>query len=87
MRFAWIYQQRGEFEVSLMCQVLQVSRAGYYAWAERPPSGRQRRREELIEQIRQVHEQSAGTYGSPRVQAELADREVGVCVNTVAKLM
>ncbi len=70
-----------------MCEVLQVSRGGYYAWVERPPSDRARRREELIEQIRQAHEESAATYGSPRVHAELADRQVEVCVNTVAKLM
>ncbi len=70
-----------------MCEVLQVSRSGYYAWVDRPPGERERRREELVEQIRQVHEGSAATYGSPRVHAELADRRVGVCVNTVAKLM
>lgn len=70
-----------------MCQVLQVSRGGYYAWVDRPPGERAQRREQLVEQIRQVHEQSCGTYGSPRVHAELAEQEVGVCVNTVAKLM
>ena len=71
-----------------MCDVLQVSRSGYYAWATRPPSQRQRRQEELIEQIRRAHEQSRGTYGSPRICAELVEQQkIGVCVNTVAKLM
>ena len=70
-----------------MCEVLQVSRSGYYAWRARPPSTVGQRREELIEQIRQVHADSFGTYGSPRVHAELVGRKIGVCVNTVAKLM
>jgi transposase InsO family protein len=70
-----------------MCDVLQVSRSGYYAWVKRAPSARRMRQEELIGQIQKAHEQSDGTYGSPRVHAELVDQEVEVCVNTVAKLM
>jgi putative transposase len=70
-----------------MCQVLNVSRSGYYAWIDRPPGERERRRAELIEQIRQAHAASGGTYGSPRTHAELVERNVEVCVNTVAKLM
>ena len=70
-----------------MCQILQVSRSGYYAWVDRPPSDRQKRRDELVEQIRAAHADSAGTYGSPRVHAELVEQKVDVCVNTVAKFM
>jgi putative transposase len=70
-----------------MCHVLQVSRSGYYAWVDRPPSRRQERRQRLVEEIRRVHAQSRSTYGSPRVHAELAERQVEACINTVAKLM
>ncbi len=70
-----------------MCEVLNVSRSGYYAWVDRAPSDRRLRQEELIEQIRQAHEQSDGTYGSARIHAELIEQNVEVCVNTVAKLM
>lgn len=87
MRFQWIHQQREAFEVSIMCEVLHVSRSGYYSWATRSPGEREHRRVELIEQIRQAHEQSMQTYGSPRIHAELAEQEIDVCVNTVAKLM
>jgi putative transposase len=97
VKFAWIQQQqqqqqqqqeeRDQLGVSIMCEVLQVSRSGYYAWVNRPPGERARRRAELIGQIRSPHEQSGGTYGSPRVHAELAGAGVGVCVNTVARLM
>ena len=71
----------------MMCEILEVSRSGFYAWASRAPSQRQARREELVGQIRDVHQQSDGTYGSPRICQELAARKVGVCVNTVARLM
>ncbi len=82
-----MHEHRQAFEVAAMCQALQVSRSGYYAWVNRPASERTRADEELLEQIRQVHHESSGTYGSPRVWEELAAREVKVCVNTVAKLM
>jgi putative transposase len=76
MRFAWIHEQRQTFEVSMMCRLLRVSRSGYYAWVDRPPSARQERRDELVGQIRAAHQQSAGTYGSPRVHAELVEQKL-----------
>jgi putative transposase len=53
------------------CRVLNVSRAGYYEWRGRPASARQVADEQLVETITQVHHDSRGTYGSPRVHAEL----------------
>jgi putative transposase len=73
--------------VKLMCQVLDVARSGYYAWRDRPASARRRRRAELAGKIRQVHDQSRGTYGSPRVAVELKEQGIDVCENTVAKYM
>lgn len=70
-----------------MCEVLQVSRSGYYAWVKRAPGDRRLRREQLLGLIRDSHEQSGRTYGSPRIFEDLAARNVTVCVNTVAKLM
>jgi transposase InsO family protein len=87
VKFGWIHHQREQFEVSIMCEVLDVSRSGYYAWAVRAPGDQRLRREELIGKIRESHEQSGGTYGSPRVYEDLAEQKVKVCVNTVAKLM
>lgn len=51
--------------------MLGVSRSGYYAWRDRPPSKRNRENATLTEQIREIHERSRETYGSPRVHAEL----------------
>jgi transposase InsO family protein len=73
--------------VKQLCELLEVSRSGFYAWKARPASVRQERREQLIKQIRLVHEQSRRTYGSPRVHAQLIQQDVEVCLNTVAKLM
>jgi putative transposase len=53
------------------CRVLGVSASGFYEWRGRPPSARQRADEQLTAMIRQIHEQSRGSYGSPRVHADL----------------
>ena len=71
----------------LMCRILEVTPAGYYAWRDRPASARATRRERVIERIRNVHEDSRGTYGSPRVTVELKGRGVAVSENTVARYM
>jgi transposase InsO family protein len=70
-----------------MCEVLEVSRSGYYSWLDRPASARSERQEKLIEKIRQAHQDSDGIYGSPRICEDLVEQGIGVCVNTVAKLM
>ena len=70
-----------------MCPVLEVSRAGYYAWIGRPESPRAARRAGLLDEIRQAHLQSRGTYGSPRVHRALRAKGVAWCENTVAELM
>jgi putative transposase len=73
--------------VALMCDVLEVSRAGYYAWLARPESPRAARMAELSEHIAEAHREGRGTYGAPRVHRALAARGVACCENTVAKLM
>jgi len=90
VRFSWIGEQRERFAVEQMCSVLQVSRSGYYDWQRRqesPPGPRESRRRELVKKITAVHEQSRGTYGSPRVYQELRVNGEAVCQNTVAKVM
>ena len=87
MRFQFIHERCKEYPVTLLCRMLQVSRSGYYAWRDRPASVRRQRREELLRQIRQMHEQSRGTYGSPRVTIELKETGVSISRNTVAKYM
>ena len=73
--------------MKVMCRILKVARSGYYAWRDRPASAREQRRAELVKQIRRVHADSRGTYGSPRVTPELNERGIRVCENTVARYM
>jgi len=70
------------------CRVLNVSRSGYYDWLSRPASLRHQEDEYLLKQIEKIHTDSRGTYGSPRVHAELT-RGLGLSVNLkrVARLM
>ena len=70
-----------------MCRVLKVSRSGYYAWRERPPSERSRADAALAEKIGRVHRDSKGTYGAPRVHAELAFGGTRCGRKRVARLM
>ncbi|WP_375155077.1 IS3 family transposase [Micromonospora sp. 4G55] len=61
----------GEIAVAVACRVLGVSTSGYYDWRGRPVSRRQAADQALGELIRDIHQMSRGTYGSPRVHAEL----------------
>lgn len=72
----------------MACRVLHASRSGYYDWAARPVSAREQDNELLTKQIEQVHAESRGTYGWPRVTAELT-LGLGLTVNhkRVARLM
>ena len=74
-------------EVATMCRVLDVSSSGYYAWRERPASARARQDEALTERIRAIHERSRGTYGAPRIHAELAAEGIHIGRKRVARLM
>jgi putative transposase len=87
MCFRLIDAKKAQHPVSLLCSVLGVSRAGYYAWKHRPASARERRDRELIEQIGAIHDESQGTYGWPRIHAELRHRGVRVSRKRVARLM
>lgn len=73
--------------VNLLCDTLDVSRSGYYAWLSRPQSERARENEALLVQIKAIHAKSRQTYGSPRVTAELQAEGIAVSENRVARLM
>ena len=66
------------YRTATMCRVLGVSPSGYYAWRRRAPCARVCADQALTERIEAIHERSRGTYGVPRVHAELADLGVPV---------
>ena len=70
-----------------MCRVLEVSTSGYYAWRNRKASKRDKDDQVLTEQIKAIHTRSRGTYGAPRIHAELRDEGVSIGCKRVARLM
>jgi len=87
MKFVFISAYRKQYAVERMCRVLEVSRAGYYAWRKRKPSVRQQANARLLEKIQIIHLGSHKRYGAPRVYAALR-REGWKCGhNRIARLM
>ena len=80
-------RESGRYPVATMCRVLDVSSSGYYAWLTRAPSARTMADQELLEKIKHIHTRSFGTYGVPRMQAELRDQGVSVSRKRIARLM
>jgi len=78
---------RGEFRIGTMCEVLGVSRSGYYAWRRRPRCRRDEANARLTETIRRIHEESRRIYGSPRVYASLRRQGIACGRHRVARLM
>jgi transposase InsO family protein len=75
------------FPIATMARVLGVSTAGYYAWLRREPSPRAVANAALLKRIRTVHAISRGTYGAPRVHAELSAAGEKIGRKRVARLM
>ena len=75
------------YPVTTQCRLLGVSRSGYSAWRRRPPSARAKANEALTGRIRAIHARSRGTYGMPRIHAELAAEGEQVGRKRVARLM
>jgi putative transposase len=88
MSFRLIEAERAQHRVSRLCQVLGVTRAGYYAWKRRAPSRGARADGELRALVARVFADSRETYGAPRIQAELAEEHgIRVSQKRVARLM
>lgn len=87
MKFAYIRDHRDLFDVAAMCAVFGVTPGGFHAWNTRPDSARTLRARELAEQIRVVHHEVKGVYGSLKITRELHLRHHTVNRKTVAKLM
>ena len=79
MTFRFICVEKHNHRVARLCRVLRVSRSGYYAWAKRGLSDRAASDIALAAQIGAIHAMSHGTYGTPRVHAEL--RAMGIRVS------
>ena len=78
---------QADHKIATMCRVLGVSRSGYYAWLKRAPSARSEEDERLKARIDEIHGQSRGTYGVPRIYIELKDSDERVGRKRIARLM
>ena len=78
---------RATHAIATMSRVLGVSSSGFHAWCTRPVSARAQTDAALLDQIRAIHTRSRGTYGVPRVHAELAAQGVHVGRKRVTRLM
>lgn len=85
MKYAFIHEQRTPYNIERLCQVMAVSRSGYYAWLKREMSTRADG--ELMQHIEQVHTHSYRIYGSRRVHAELLRHGVACSHYKVARLI
>ncbi len=86
MRYDRIDAMRPEYPVAMLCRLLNVSEAGYYAWRRRPPSLRAQENARLSIEIQLAHERTRQTYGPERLQAELADYGVHAGVDRIKRI-
>jgi transposase InsO family protein len=87
VKFELVLAEKANFPVSVLCDVLGVSRAGFYAWSTRATSTRAKADELLAVQIAAVHTKSKRRYGSPRVHRMLRKNGVRVGKKRVERLM
>jgi putative transposase len=87
MRFRFIEDRCADYPVRVMCRVLEVSPAGYYAWRSRPESSRSIANRELLADIKRVHRDSHGRYGSPRIHVELRTQGHGASRGRIERQM
>lgn len=89
MRYAWIRAHVDCFPVALMCEVLSVSRSGYYDSIDRRPSGRAQRTAKIRQSVQQVFDESHAIYGPAKIAEALQQRDEleTACRNTVARAM
>ena len=87
MKYLFIAAQKAFYAIAILCDVLGVSRSGYYAWSKRPTPARTKADAALKAQIVAVHAKSRSTYGSPRVHAELQSKGLSVSRKRVERIM
>jgi transposase InsO family protein len=85
--FRFVEREKARHSVQRLCRLLGVSPSGFWAWHRRSPSPRRQADAELLARIALAHAASRGTYGAPRIRAELHDAGIAVGRRRVARLM
>jgi transposase InsO family protein len=87
VKFAFIEAESVEWPIAVLCEVLEVSRSGYYAWVSRPAAPKLAEDAAIVAEIKAAHKAGRGAYGSPRVVRALRKNGRSVSENRVARLM
>jgi transposase InsO family protein len=87
MRFVFIAAEKALYPVRLLCEVLEVSRSGFYAWVDRPAPPKTTADARLVVEIRAALVRGRGAYGSPRVHRELRAHGIRVSRKRIERLM
>ena len=87
MKYEFVETNKSEFPVTLMCNILEICRSGYYAWLKHLESPRSQSNRALVVDIRAAFDRSQQTYGSPRIHRELKKRGVACNRKRVERLM
>lgn len=87
MRYRFVQAEKVNYPVLIICRVMRVSRSGYYRWNKRPVSAREEMNQIMLVRIREIHEGSRGTYGSPRIHHACKQEGLGAGRHRVARLM
>jgi putative transposase len=85
--FRFVAAEKTNYPISLMCRVLGVSRSGFHAWEQRPPSARALADAALTERIRAMYARSRDSYGARRIYLDLRDEGVRLGRKRVERLM
>lgn len=87
MKYQFMLEYNLEFSIERMSEVLKVSRGGYYDFLKSEPSNRTKSNKELLVKIKEIYQESRGTYGSPRIHAELLANRCNCSRKRVSRLM
>jgi putative transposase len=82
-----VSDHQADYPIASMCRLLGVSSSGYHAWVKRRPARRSETDAAVMAEVRAAHATSRGTYGAPRIHAELAHKGIHVGRKRVARLM
>lgn len=78
---------KGDHRIEMLCELLNVSRSGYYRWQKSPAAARQQEDERLADHIVRAHAESRRNYGAPRIVRELKAQGVRISKRRCARIM
>jgi putative transposase len=87
VRFVFIAAEKALYPIRLLCEVLDVTRSGYYAWIDRPASSKKMADAQLLLEIKAALVRGRGAYGSPRVHRDLRAHGIRVSKKRIERLM